>query len=66
MQAGPKYGEANRYPRKYLTDHFKFENLGLSSRVTEFLDIHASNLGDRSSHQRFLTTSELTNTAAST
>jgi len=66
MQAGPKYGKANQYPRKYLTDNFKFDNLGLSSIVTEFLDIHASNFGDRSSQQRFLTTSELTKTAAST
>jgi hypothetical protein len=66
MQAGPKYGKANRIPRKYLTDNFKFNNLGLSSSVTEFLDIHGSNFGYRSSHQRFLTTSELTKTAAST
>jgi len=66
MQAGPKYGKANRYARKNLTENFKFDNLGLSSTVTDFLDIHASKFGDRSSHQRFLSTSELTKTAAST
>jgi hypothetical protein len=66
MQAGPKYGKANRYPSKHLTDNFKFDNLGLSSRVTVFFYIHASNFGDRSSQQRLLTTSELTKTAAST